>query len=116
MYIPKKMSKKISDVFYDKTVYILIKKNEVDAEGGTSIKVDPNEFTDTFKGNVNFSNCKLIQEEYGLDYNIDISITTLNSTKIKTNDIIKYNSVIYNVTDVIVKDSHIRVVAEKWRH
>ena len=112
MYIPKTMTKKIAQTFYDKTVSVLDKKSNIDAEGGVTSK--GYEEIDTFKGNVNFSNCKQIQEEYGLDYNIDVSITT-DYNLLKINDIIKYQEVIYNVTDILPSDSHVLIVATKWR-
>lgn len=111
MYIPKTMKKKIANTFYDKEVEILEKETSIDTEGGVTSK--GLNIIDTFKGNVSFSNCKQIQEEYGLDYNIDISITT--DKLLKMNDIIKYLDVIYNVTDVLTSDSHILIVATKWR-
>lgn len=112
MYIPKTMRTKIASVFYDKEVEVLEKATTIDAEGGVNTKGLQSK--DNFKGNVSFSNCKKIQEEYGLDYNIDISITT-DYNLLKINDIIKYLDVIYNVTDVLFSDSHILVVATKWR-
>lgn len=112
MYIPKNMTKQIAKVFYDKEVSILVKNTTIDAEGGVNTK--GYNVKDTFKGNVNFSNCKKIQEEYGLDYNIDISITT-DYNLLKINDIIKYQEIIYNVTDILPSDSHFLIVATKWR-
>lgn len=112
MYIPKTMTKKIAQVFYDKSVDVLINNVVTDAEGGVIYKGYA--VKDNFKANVNFSNCKQIQEEYGLDYNIDISITT-DYHLLKINDIIKYQDVIYNVTDVLPSDSHFLIVATKWR-
>lgn len=106
------MKKQIAKVFYDKEVEVLVKKTTIDAEGGVNTK--GYDVADTFKGNVNFANCKQIQEEYGLDYNIDVSITT-DYNLLKINDIIKYQEIIYNVTDVLSSDSHILVVATKWR-
>lgn len=113
MYIPKQMTKEIAKVFYDKTVEIVEQATTVDAEGGVNTK--GYEVVNNFKGNVNFSNCKQIQEEYGLDYNIDVSITTYSNVEVNIGDIIKYNGVFYNVTDVLPSDSHILVVATKWR-
>jgi hypothetical protein len=106
------MSQAISKAFYDKTVYLMSNEVTTDAEGGVSYR--GLEITGNFKGNVSFSNCKKIQEEYGLDYEIDISITTSIDTSININDIIKYNDVIYNVTDILATDSHILIVATKW--
>ena len=106
------MKKQIAKTFYDKEIYHLDKDEIVDAEGGVNIKSMG--VLETFKSNVNFSNCKKIQEEYGLDYNIDISVTT-NYDSVKINDIIQSNGVIYKVTDVLPSDSHILIVATKWR-
>lgn len=112
MYIPKSMMKQIANTFYDKEVSVLVKIDSIDAEGGVNSK--GYEVLDNFKCNVNFSNCKQIQEEYGLDYNIDVSITT-DYKLLNINDIIKYQDVVYKVTDVLPSDSHILVVATKWR-
>ena len=106
------MTKQIAKVFYDKTVEVLTNNVTTDAEGGVIYK--GYDVIDNFKGNVNFSNCKKIQEEYGLDYNIDISVTT-DYNLLKLNDLIKYQDVIYNVTDILVNDSHVLIVATKWR-
>ena len=113
MYIPQKMINKIANAFYDKTVEILGKTSSIDAEGGiTSRGLN---VIGTFNGNVSFSNCKKIQEDYGLDYEIDISITTHVNTSVAINDFIKYNDIIYTVNDILPTDSHILVVATKWR-
>lgn len=104
------MIKKIADTFYDKTVEVLKKQTTVDAEGGVTSKGLT--LYDTFNGNVSFSNCKKIQEEYGLDYEIDIAITTSYGL-LKINDVIKYLDVIYNVTDILSSDSHLLVIATK---
>jgi hypothetical protein len=106
------MKTKIASVFYDKEVEVLSASESMDAEGGVIYK--GLDVVDTFKGNVNFSNCKKIQEEYGLDYQIDISITT-DYDLLEINDIIKYQEIIYNVTDILPSDSHLLVVATKWR-
>lgn len=112
MYIPNQMRKQIARVFYDKTVEVLTNNVITDAEGGVNYK--GYDVKDNFKGNVNFSNCKVIQEEYGLDYSIDMSITT-NYKLLIPNDLIRYQDVIYKVTDIIFNDSHYLVVANKWR-
>lgn len=112
MYIPKQMTTKIAEVFYDKTVEVLKPNIITDAEGGVNYRGLA--VVDNFKGNVNFSNCKKIQEEYGLDYEINVSVTT-NYHLLKHNDLIKYQDVVYNVTDILPSDSHFLVVATKWQ-
>ena len=113
MYIPQKMRNKIASAFYDKTVEVMDKIIETDAEGGVTNKGLT--VVSNFKGNVSFSNCKSIQEEYGLDYEIDIAITSDITTIVFIDSIIKYNDVVYKVTDVLPSDSHILIVATKWR-
>lgn len=107
------MTKAIANAFYDKTVEVLTSETTVDAEGGVNYRGLTS--ASSFKGNVSFSNCKKIQEEYGLDYEIDVSITADIDTNIAINDIIKYNNIIYNVNDILPSDSHILIVATKWR-
>lgn len=112
MYIPKIMKKQMSKIFYDKTISVIDEEIIFDTEGGVVSKA--NNVLETFKGNVSFSNCKKIQEEYGLDYNIDISITT-NYRNLKHNNYIKYNDVVYSVVDILPSDSHVLIVASKWQ-
>lgn len=113
MYIPQTMRNKIANVFYDKTVEVMSANIITDAEGGVNYRGLA--VIDSFNGNVSFSNCKSIQEEYGLDYEIDISITCDIDTNISINDIIRYENITYNVKDVLLADSHILIVATKWR-
>lgn len=113
MYIPKIMTKAVANAFYDKTIFVLDKSSQIDVEGGVTTKGLT--VANSFKGNVSFSNCKKIQEDYGLDYEIDIAITSYVDTNVAINDFIKYNDVVYNVTDVLPCDSHILIVATKWR-
>ena len=107
------MKKKIAETFYDKEVLILEKETTIDAEGGVNSK--GYSVIDKFKGNVSFSNCKQIQEDYGLDYDIDITITTSNDTFVEIDNIISYENVVYKVMDSLPSDSHILIVASKWR-
>ena len=111
MYIPKSMTKAIANAFYDKSIDVLSNRVVIDAEGGVTNKGLAT--VSSFKGNVSFSNCEKIQEEYGLDYEIDIAITTDISNNIEVNSFIKYDNIIYNVTDVKPCDSHILIVATK---
>ncbi len=113
MYIPKTMSDAIANTFYDKTIYVLEKRKITDKEGGIISKGF--DVVLEFKGNVSFSNCKEIQEQYGLDYEIDIAVTTFTETEINIDDIIKYNEIKFKVTDVLISDSHKLVVATKWQ-
>lgn len=113
MYIPQKMTNKIASVFYDKTIEVLTPNVITDAEGGVNYKGLAT--ISSFNGNVSFSNCKKVQEEYGLDYEIDISVTASVNTNVSINDIIKYQNITYNVTDILPSDSHILIVATKWR-
>lgn len=106
------MQTAIAKAFYDKEVYLIDKRTEMDAEGG--VKTNGYTVKESFKGNVNFSNCEKLQEEYGLDYKINISITT-NYETLKISDIIAYNKLLYEVKGIYTRDSHTLVLGSIWR-
>lgn len=112
MFIPQTMKREIAKAFYDKEIHLMEKSVETDAEGG--VKTKGYSVKDSFKGNVNFSNCEKIQQEYGLDYKIDVSITT-DYTGVTKENILSYNKVLYEVKGIYINDSHILIVGAKWR-
>lgn len=112
MFIPKTMKTAIAKAFYDKEIHLMDKSVETDAEGG--VKTKGYTVKNTFNGNVSFTNCQKIQEDYGLDYNVDISITT-DYTELTVDDIIVYNKVTYEVKGIFPRDSHTLVAGAKWR-
>jgi hypothetical protein len=107
------MSDAIAAAFYDKTIEIVKRVTVKDREGGITSK--GYEVISSFEGNVSFSNCKKIQEEYGLDYQFDISITSHVDTSVALNDLIQYEGIVYDVVEILPTDSHILIVAKKWR-
>ena len=112
MFIPKSMKTVIAKEFYDKEIHLMSKSTETDVEGG--VKTKGYTVKDVFNGNVNFSNCEKIQEDYGLDYKVNISITT-NYTGLNKNDILSYDKVLYEVKGIYIRDSHLLVLGSKWR-
>ena len=112
MFIPKQMKQAIAKTFYDKEIHLMNKSVEIDAEGG--VKTKGYIVKDVFKGNVNFSNCEKIQEDYGLDYKVNISITT-DYTGLEKDAIISYDKVLYEVKGIYIRDSHLLVLGAKWR-
>ena len=112
MFIPKSMKTAIAKVFYDKEIHLMNMSIEKDAEGG--VKTKGYTVENSFKGNVNFSNCEKIQEEYGLDYKVSISITT-DYTGLKKDDIISYDKALYEVKGIYPRDSHVLILGANWR-
>lgn len=112
MFIPQTMKTAIAKAFYDKDIQLMEKSVDKDAEGG--VKTNGYTVKESFKGNVNYSNCEKIQEEYGLDYKINISITT-DYTGLEKDDILSYDGVLYTVKGIYVRDSHTLVLGAKWR-
>ena len=112
MFIPKTMKTAIAKAFYDKEIHLMNRSTEVDAEGG--VKTKGYVVVDVFKGNVSYSNCEKIQEEYGLDYKINVSITT-DYTNVKKEDILACDKVLYEVKGIYINDSHVLIVGAKWR-
>ena len=105
---------KIPDTFYDKSISVLSKEDMLDIEGGFVSNASVEK--DRFVGNVSFSNCKAIKEEYGIEEQIDIVVTAgiENKEKVQLTDLISYQGIKYEVTDKIVTDSHLIVVGSKW--
>nr|DAY26593.1 MAG TPA: hypothetical protein [Caudoviricetes sp.] len=112
LLIKNSFKEKIKSVFYDKEVKVLENKIIEDKEGG--INYQGLEEKDSFLGNVSFSNCKKIQEDYGLDYEINVSITT-DYNLLKINDLIKYQEKIYSIEEIIVTDSHYLILGKIWK-
>ena len=106
------MKQEIAKTFYDKEIHLMNKSTKVDAEGG--VTNDGYTVKDVFKGNVNFSNCEKLQEEYGLDYKVSISIST-HYTGLELDNILCYNKVLYEIKGIYEKDSHLLVLCAKWR-
>ena len=112
MFIPKSMKTAMSKAFYDKEIHLMDKSVEKDAEGG--VKTKGYTVKESFNGNVNFSNCEKIQEEYGLDYKVSISITT-DYSGLSKSDIISYDKAFYEVKGIYIRDSHLLVLGATWR-
>lgn len=114
MYIPKTFKRAIEKTFYDKSIFILDKTATRDVEGDY-IEESTNK-VDEFIGNVSFSNFKEIKEEYGLEYDIGVVISTLlkNKDKINLSTLISYNDIIYEITDKFERDSHLLLIGSVW--
>jgi hypothetical protein len=106
------MKTEIAKTFYDKEIHLMNMSTEIDAEGG--VKTKGYTIKDVFKGNVNFSNCEKIQQDYGLDYNVNISITT-DYKELKKSDIFAYNKALYEVKGIYIRDSHLLVLGANWQ-
>lgn len=112
LFIPRQMKQEIAKTFYDKEIHLLNRRTEMDAEGG--VKNASYSIKDVFKGNVNFTNCEKIQEDYGLDYKIDITIST-DYKELNVDDILTYDKVLYEVKGIYKNDSHWLVLGSKWQ-
>lgn len=112
MFIPKTMKTAIANTFYDKEIHLMDMRTETDAEGG--VKTSGYAVRTAFKGNVNFSNCEKIQEDYGLDYKVNVSITT-DYNAVKLADILAFDGVLYEVKGIYHRDSHNVVLGAIWR-
>lgn len=112
MFIPRTMKTAIADAFYDKEIHLMDMRTEMDAEGG--VNVTGYNVGAGFRGNVNFSNCEKLQEDYGLDYKVNASITT-DYEGVKIGDILAYIGVLYEVKGIYPRDSHRLVLVANWR-
>lgn len=102
--------KAVSSAFYDKEISVRSYEIVANKEGQKKKILGP--VSRTFKGNAQFSNRKVVSEEYGLKKDFDLSITT--SEEVELNDVIEYQGVNYTVTDVLKFDTHNLIVAVKY--
>lgn len=114
MKIPESFKTEMEKTFYDKSIDVLKKKYAVDAEGDYIVKKSDKAYN--FMGNVSFSNFKAVKEEYGIEHDISIVITTAlrHKNNIDLSTLISYKDVIYEITDKIEKDSHLMLVGAVW--
>ena len=110
MKIPVSFTTQVANAFYDKVVTIYTKNDVVDEEGFAY--EEETETETTFNGNVRFDNLAELQEDYGLEEVIDISITT--DTDIEVGTIVGYDDVLYRVMKAIPFDSHNLLIGKKW--
>jgi hypothetical protein len=113
MEIPLGFKAKIANVFYDKTVGVVSRTETTEADG--AVTTSEGAVNSTFKGNARLVNLKQVQKDFGLDYQIDISISAGTDLDIATGTIIEYDGQKFTVTDVIPTDSHTTIVGVKWR-
>ena len=105
------MTKMTAKYFYDKEIEIVRMTTEKDAEGG--VIFTPGEVIGSFKGNVQYGNSKLIRQIYGLDIQVDIVITT-DKAEVDLNYPIRYDGILYTVTDCKPFDSHVLIIGNKY--
>lgn len=110
MIIPNGFKNNIADFFYDKTLTIYTATEQVDEEGWAGKTAVAS--AETFTGNVSFSNLAQIQEEYGLEEEISIAITTDEDVELDT--ILGYGDNLYRVMKAIPRDSHNFILAQEW--
>ena len=113
MKIPNSWGSVFSNIFYDKEISVLVRADQYDSEGGLVTSAEVESYS--FFGNVRFTKLDVIQENLGLRYEIDMTITAPLSTSINLNNIVSYKDLKYLVTDVIPFDSHLMVVCKIWK-
>lgn len=114
MKIPSNWNSIFEKTFYDKQVDVLSRHDTYDSEGGLITNIDSG-ILSTFFGNVRFDNLKAIQENYGLKEKIDLIITAPTNTSLDLNNLVRYESKEYLITDVIPFDSHLMVACKIWK-
>ena len=109
MYIPSSFKDAIANAFYDKNIAIINMERSKDAEGGALI--NGGDVIGMFTGNVRTTRLAQIREQYGLDYDIDIAVST-HYQMLRIGDHIGYNTKIYEVRECIPFDSHFMIVGK----
>ncbi len=110
MQIPDSFKNKIAQAFFDKT---LIKCEIVETknlDGEVILAAEATE--DVIMGNVSFDKLDRIQQQYGLEEQIDMTFTTHD---VMANDeVYSYLDIKYKVYRAIPFDSHYFILLKKW--
>lgn len=110
MKIPNSFTKSIADTFYDKTLTYYSTEGIVDDDGWS--RQSETATSNTFSGNVRFSNLAQLQEDYGIKEVIDIAVTTGDTVEVGS--VVKYDDVLYKISKVIPFDSHNLLIGNIW--
>jgi len=105
----KGFKKNIARHFYDKTFTEYSSVDSTDSEGWTS---KTNTEGSTFSGNISYSRLEEVRKEYGIEEQIDATISTHED--IANGTLIKYGSVMYEVVQAIPHDTHNILIIKKW--
>lgn len=111
MLLPDNFENEISSRFYDKEITVLETRERIEADGGV-IRED-NIVKTTFLGNVRFNAQDLLQSEFGLTIDADITITCKNETNVSLNDCLVYLGKRYKVNNLIPSDSHLTITGKE---
>lgn len=112
MLFPDSAKNAIANTFYDKTISVMRKTEQLDDQGGL-IK-SGTEVKSTFKGNVRFLAFGQEQNEIGLTKVADIQITCPTDTAVEVDDFLQYGGVQYVATEVNPSDSHLTILGQRW--
>lgn len=110
MKIPSSFENAIAKTFYDKEFILYSTSEVVDDEGWGA--VDATATSETFLGNIQFSNLGQVQETYGLQEEIDATVTT--DEEIEIGQVFGYDGHLYKVFTSIPNDSHNLLIVQKW--
>lgn len=110
MKIPSSFENAIAKTFYDKEFTLYSMSEVVDDEGWGAVDITAT--SETFLGNIQFSNLGKIQEIYGLEVEIDAIVTT--NEEIEMGQIFGYGGYLYKVFTSIPNDSYNLLIVQKW--
>lgn len=110
MKIPQSFKDKIKQTFYDKEILLISSSLVKEADGHAKLKESTT--TGSFFGNVNFSNLKNVQENYGIQEEIDLTVTT--DTAVAREQVIQYDNRLFKIIEAKKFDSHYLLIAKLW--
>jgi len=110
MRIPSKFTQVIADTFFDKTIDLYSVGEITDKEGFT--RRDVLLKTGDFTGNVYFTNLEEVRQDYGIEEQIDVVIST--HEEIEAGVIVGYGGKDYRVVKAIPRDSHNLLIGRSW--
>ena len=111
MFIDNTFKNAIEKAFYDKTVTKCTVATTTEADGNPVRAITPTQ--NTFKANVRFDKLAIVKQEYGIETDIDIAIST--HEVLTVGGVVRYGGIDYELVQVNPRDSHYFVIGRKWR-
>lgn len=113
MLVTQTFKDAIQRTFFDKVIdmFSVTSTTEIDGAVRNNVLVAGNQFN----GNPRLTNFKAIQKDFGLEYQIDIAVTTTVDAGVTVNSGIRYAGIEYRVTEVFAFDSHTLIIGTKWQ-
>ena len=110
MNIPNSFRTQIANAFYDKEIELLSVVETTNNEG--QVRRQLSQSGERVKGNVQYSNLERLREEYGIDEEVELSITTQDTVETEA---IRFDGEDFEVVKNIPFAAYNLIICSKWK-